>query len=275
MNNQASIDDNNKKFWDTPCGENAAISLGIHDASEESLKKFDDWFFSFYPYLYKHIPFQEMKGKHVLEVGLGYGTVAQKIAESGADYVGLDIANGPVNLVNHRMKQNGLNGKAVVGSILNAPFEDNSFDFVVAIGCYHHTGDLQRALDETYRILKPNGGAVVMIYYSYSYRLWFTSRKQTFKRFCWEHFHIGRNPEASIEERAQYDAHADQTTAAPETVFTSRKQFMAMTKKWQNVKIYGENVDPVGKFAKLFSRRKACKWFGNLCGLDIYCSLKK
>lgn len=275
MTAQTQIDSCNEEFWDTPCGTNAAIALGIHDASKESLKKFDDWFFSFYPYLYRHIPFQALNGKRVLEVGLGYGTVAQKIAEAGADYTGLDIARGPVNLINHRLKQNDLNGKAVVGSILEAPFENESFDFVVAIGCYHHTGDLQRALDETYRILKPGGRAMVMIYYAYAYRLWWKSAKQTFKRFCWEHLHICSNPEVTIQERAQYDAHADQVTAAPETVFTSRKQFKTMTRNWNEVRIYGENVDPIGIFAKHITREKACKWFGGLCGLDIYCSLKK
>lgn len=93
-----------------------------------SLKKFDDWYFAFYPYLFVHIPFEDMKGKDVLEIGLGYGTVSQRLAEAGARYRGLDIAPGPVTMVNHRLNQADLEGQAQQGSILQAPFADASFD---------------------------------------------------------------------------------------------------------------------------------------------------
>ena len=100
-----SVDERNKQFWNELCGTQLAKQLGVHDSSPESLKRFDDWYFDFYPYLYKHIPFADMRGKKVLDVGLGYGTVAQKLAESGADYQGLDIAEGPVAMANHRLAQ--------------------------------------------------------------------------------------------------------------------------------------------------------------------------
>ena len=82
----------------------------------------------------------------MLEVGLGYGTVSQKLAQCGAIYTGLDIAEGPVSMVNHRLSSNNLNGSASQGSILAPPFETESFDAIIAIGCLHHTGDLSRAL---------------------------------------------------------------------------------------------------------------------------------
>ena len=141
--NQDEIDAKNAAFWDELCGSQLARQLGITDNSPASLKKFDDWYFDFYPYLYDHIPFAELKGKRVLEVGLGYGTVAQKIAESGAHYHGLDIAAGPVAMAAHRCQLVGAKDAAVrQGSILEPPFDAGSFDWVVAIGCLHHTGDM-------------------------------------------------------------------------------------------------------------------------------------
>jgi 2-polyprenyl-3-methyl-5-hydroxy-6-metoxy-1,4-benzoquinol methylase len=119
---QAEIDQKNSEFWDTLCGTNDAMLLGITDRSAPSLKKFDDWFFSFYPYLSRYIPYSEMRRKQVLEVGLGYGSAGQKIAEAGAHYTGLDIVEGPVEMINYRLHLNGLNGRATVGSILDAPF---------------------------------------------------------------------------------------------------------------------------------------------------------
>ena len=124
-----------------------------HRQVPASLKKFDDWYFDFYPYLFRHIPFEAMRGRSVLEVGLGYGTVSQRLCEVGARYRGLDIAEGPVEMVNYRLRALGLLGRAQIGNILHAPFADESFDFIVAIGCYHHTGNIRRAIAESWRIL--------------------------------------------------------------------------------------------------------------------------
>ena len=76
------------------------------------------------------------------KLGLGYGSVAQRLAEHGARYCGLDIADGPVGIVNHRLQVHGLNGEARKGDVLACPFEDERFDLVVAVGCFHHTGDI-------------------------------------------------------------------------------------------------------------------------------------
>jgi len=166
INNNLSI--KNSEFWNELCGSQLAQYLGITDASPESLKKFDEWYFDFYPYLYKHIPFREFKDKDVLEIGLGYGSVAQKIAEFGANCVGLDIAAGPVAMVNHRLQQEKLNGIAIKGSILEPPFRKQSFDAIVAIGCLHHTGNLKLAIDRCYELLKHGGKLVFSVYYAYS-----------------------------------------------------------------------------------------------------------
>ena len=101
----SDIDQANIAFWDELCGTHLADVLGITDALPASLKRFDDWFFDFYPYLFDHVRLSELAGTDVLEVGLGYGSVSQKIAESGARFCGLDIAPGPVEMVRHRLRQ--------------------------------------------------------------------------------------------------------------------------------------------------------------------------
>ncbi len=89
----------NAAFWNELCGSHLAKTIGVTDDLIESSKKFDDWYFDFYPYLEDHIQFSSLEDQDVLEVGLGYGTVAQRIAELGARYRGLDIAAGPVGMV--------------------------------------------------------------------------------------------------------------------------------------------------------------------------------
>src|SRR5579871_5807972 len=123
----------NSAFWNELCGSTLARRLGIKDASPASLKLFDDWYFDFYPYLLPLVNAAGIPGRRVLEVGLGYGSLSQKIAEAGAVYTGLDIAAGPVDMVNHRLQQQGLVGRAIPGSVLRCPFPDQSFDIAVAI----------------------------------------------------------------------------------------------------------------------------------------------
>src|SRR6185295_2793660 len=111
-------------------------------------------------------------GRRVLEVGLGYGTLGQKIVEAGAIYTGLDIAAGPVRMMQHRLSLQDLPGSVQQGSVLACPFPDESFDCVVSIGCFHHTGNARRALDETWRVLRPGGQAHLMVYNQFSLRQW-------------------------------------------------------------------------------------------------------
>jgi hypothetical protein len=60
---QGQVSDKNSEFWDELCGSGLARYLGISDSSPESLKKFDDWYFNFYPYLFDHIPFETSKAR--------------------------------------------------------------------------------------------------------------------------------------------------------------------------------------------------------------------
>ena len=49
-----SINQANQVFWDEMCGTVLAKKLGITDFSAQSLAKFDQWFFDFYPFLKKY-----------------------------------------------------------------------------------------------------------------------------------------------------------------------------------------------------------------------------
>jgi len=254
---QAQIDAQNAEFWNTLCGTGLAQTLGITDGSPASLKKFDDWYLDYYPYLLRHVPVHTMRGRDVLEIGLGYGTLSQKIAEAGARYSGLDIAAGPVEMVNARLAQRGLPGRAVQGSMLECPFPDESFDCVVSIGCFHHTGDAQRCMDETWRVLRPGGHAYLMVYNRFSLRQW--------KDFPWQTLAAAwRNPKASTAQRAAYDVDT-QGRAAPETQFFSVRQLKAMMSRFSAVSCTKENCDDF-----ILERKTLLPSLGRALGLDIY-----
>lgn len=103
MTIQSDIDQKNSQFWDELCGSQLARSRGIIGRDHEALQSFDQVYLVLYPYLLDYVPVRDFSGGKVLEIGLGYGTLSQQIAQHCAEYRGLDIAAGPVNIVNHRL----------------------------------------------------------------------------------------------------------------------------------------------------------------------------
>ena len=269
---QAEIDQANAEFWNALCGSHLAKMLGVVDNSPESLKKFDDWFFDFYPYLLTHVPADRLAGRKVIEIGLGYGTLSQRLAEAGADYLGMDIAPGPVVMVEHRLRQNGLSGQAVQRSFLDNGLPDASFDAVVAIGCFHHTGDLQRCLDETWRILKPGGTAHLMVYNRYSHRRWMQERKQFLTERALESIGLLKQTRARERERADNDTDLD-GNAAPETVFSSVREMRSRLRRFSDVRIDQENMDESDD--PKWERPKVLGTWGKRMGLDLYIQARK
>ena len=249
-----AVDERNTAFWDTLCGWNMARAAGITGTSPDDLRRFDELFLEFYPYLESYIP-NDLTGKKVLEAGLGFGTLGQLLAMRGAEYAGVDIAAGPVAVMRQRMEWLGRSAEVVQASVLELPFDDRSFDYVYSIGCLHHTGDLQKGIDEVHRVLVPGGRAVVMLYNGHSLR---------------RALHRARNlfgSGASEEEfRAIYDAH-ESGEAAPHTDFVSRAEVRRLFGRFSRVRIDVQNFDdyPFGIRRKWFLSNLA-----RLVGLDLY-----
>lgn len=103
--------------------------------------------------------FNDFLGKHnlvnksVLDAGCGTGWFTKKALERGAKVISLDIGDNLIKIT----KQKNPHTRGVVGSILELPFVDNSFEYIVSSEVIEHTRDPYLATDELFRILKPNG----------------------------------------------------------------------------------------------------------------------
>jgi SAM-dependent methyltransferase len=88
----------------------------------------------------------------VLEVGCGPGHFAQALAsEPGIDLSAIDISERMVELARSR----GV--AAQLGDVQHLPFDDASFDAVIAAWMLYHVTDLARGLSEIHRVLRPGG----------------------------------------------------------------------------------------------------------------------
>lgn len=262
----------NVAFWDELCGTGLAKTLGVSDNRAESLKKFDDWYLDYYDYLKCHVPLAQLAGQDVLEIGLGYGTVAQKIMESGAHYHGIDIAAGPVEMARHRAGLLGCNADIRQGSALANPHPDERFDYVVSIGCLHHTGDLAGALKEVHRVLKRGGNATVMVYSALSYRQWFGQPFATLQRaltpdFAWSNAEAG--------QRAAYDSDQNGDAAPSTTFITPKEAKVFLAPLFKSVSVTPRNIGADLRVSRLVSRRRANRILESRLGLDLYIELVK
>jgi SAM-dependent methyltransferase len=94
-------------------------------------------------------------GQRVLDVATGPGYVAERAVVRGARPVGLDLAEGMLELARRRV--GGV--EFVVGDAEQLPFEDGCFDAVVGGFVINHLPRPQRALVEAARVLA-SGGAI-------------------------------------------------------------------------------------------------------------------
>jgi len=98
---------------------------------------------------------------HILEVGTGEGQVARAIAEcSGSRVIGIDLS---VNQIREaRSRGGGVCGFARA-TALNLPFEASTFDAVLTCLVLEHVDDLDSAIGEVARVLRPGGRFVLLL----------------------------------------------------------------------------------------------------------------
>lgn len=255
-------------FWDEICGTVLFKRLGLKKITPYSLEVFDKWYFNHYPYLKKYFSKDRLKGKRVLEIGLGFGSLGEYLAIYSEEYTGVDLANNPVKLMQERIQFKKIeNAKAQNENAIDLSFKDNSFDFIVSIGCLHHTPDISSSINEVYRVLKPGGQAVIMIYAKYS----ITSLLLPF-------FYIidlikngfSLNKLKSFR-RFAYDSNF-KGTAAPVTVFTSKKELQNLTIKFKDHQFNRENYwFPFFRKKNFFLNSFLIRNYGN----DWYIVIKK
>ncbi|MFC0522486.1 class I SAM-dependent methyltransferase [Pontibacillus salicampi] len=105
---------------------------------------------SIVPFFEKHVE----AGSRVADVGCGDGYGSYKLNQAGFSVIGVDISPKMVEYANQQA-QEGLQFQ--VGDLSSLPFEDHSFDGLIAINSMEWTETPLLALQEMRRVLKPGG----------------------------------------------------------------------------------------------------------------------
>jgi ubiquinone/menaquinone biosynthesis C-methylase UbiE len=113
----------------------------------------------------KLIPFEELRCKDVLEIGVGQGSHAQLIAPFTKSFTGIDLTDFAVDMTAKRLEIFGIAAAIRQTDAEQMDFPDSSFDYVWSWGVIHHSADTRRALREIHRVLRSDGSCTVMVYH--------------------------------------------------------------------------------------------------------------
>lgn len=110
-------------------------------------------------------------GARVLDIGCGLGRHSFEVMRRGGHAVALDLSDTDLKDVRstfHAMREEGhapphSRGDAVNGDALHLPFEDGTFDHVIASEVLEHIPDDEEAMAEVARVCKPGGTIAVTV----------------------------------------------------------------------------------------------------------------
>jgi SAM-dependent methyltransferase len=157
-----------REFWTAhPCGDH--IVGGLHGKYAEDYERFfaayDAWRYEQEGHIPACLDRFDLRGRRVLEIGLGQGAESEQLIRRGARWSGLDLTHESVERVRARLELRALPFEDLrEGSALDIPWPDGSFDVVFSHGVLHHIPDIHTAQTEMHRVLRPGGTLLAMVY---------------------------------------------------------------------------------------------------------------
>lgn len=95
----------------------------------------------------------------VLDIGCGNGR--NIFYRNNIKMTGLELSKELCDIVKKR------GGLVFNGNMINLPFKDSSFDYIICVAVYHHLDnnkDRKKSLEEMYRVLKDNGKIFIQVW---------------------------------------------------------------------------------------------------------------
>lgn len=123
-----------------------------------------------------HIPvfseFEAWRGKKVLDIGCGIGTMAVSFARAGADYTGVELSGTSLNLARTRFETYGLSGRFFQGNAeeLSGFLPVEAYDLVYSFGVIHHSPRPERIVNQVRRYMGRHSEFRLMLYAANSWK---------------------------------------------------------------------------------------------------------
>jgi ubiquinone/menaquinone biosynthesis C-methylase UbiE len=161
-----------QKQWDSnPCGAST-----VESCDSESVNFYrairDHRYRVYGPWFDKMMRFDDTKDKDILEIGVGLGSDHLRFALNGNRMTAVDLSREHLRHARQHLAMEGMSTHAVYGDAEQLGFPNETFDAVYAFGVLHHTPNIQAAVSEVRRVLRPGGTAIVGLYHLNSWFFW-------------------------------------------------------------------------------------------------------
>ena len=98
----------------------------------------------------------------VLEVAPGPGYLSIELAKRGFDVTGVELSADFVEIEKANAAEANVTVDFRQGNAATLPLADKAFDFIICMAAFKNFSEPQKALNEMYRVLKPQGIALVI-----------------------------------------------------------------------------------------------------------------
>lgn len=151
-----------EQFWDAkPCDSDTS-DKDLYSA--EFFKDIEDQRYDLQSHILKLLLSLDLNGARVLEIGTGVGTDARTLIGLGAQYTGINVDAGSCEATRRALDTFGMSGEVRQANAIDIPYPDDSFDLVYSFGVLLCIPDVEKAVTEIRRVLKPGGQLVIMLY---------------------------------------------------------------------------------------------------------------
>lgn len=121
--------------------------------------------YSLQDYMHSLFHYDDFAGRMVLDLGCGAGIDSAEFARNGARVTSVDFTHTATELTRNLLKEAGFPSHVVEADATALAFKANTFDCVYCFGILHHIPDVEDALAEIRRVLKPGGQMMAMVYH--------------------------------------------------------------------------------------------------------------
>lgn len=158
-----------RQYWERePCGTAEKLLGRSELLSPEWFGRVRTHRYGAEPHIAQVAQFEQGRAKRVLEIGVGAGADHVEWARAGAESYGVDLTEAALITTRHHLQLHGLDSRLSLADAEHLPFDDSFFDLVYSWGVIHHSERPDRIVSEIYRVLRPKGRFVGMIYNRHS-----------------------------------------------------------------------------------------------------------